>query len=101
MKFVLLLCLGASAWASPEEVQISVKGMVCGFCARGIAKKFARQSAVKSVRVSLEDEIVTLVLKEGAELQNAAIGDLIRDSGFEPGPIRRLASDRDTVVGAP
>src|SRR5437764_557422 len=77
-----LLSLFGSSLALATEVQVSVNGMVCGFCAQGIKKKFSAQPAVDEVKVSLEKKLVTLSLKEGQDIPNDKIAELLKDSGY-------------------
>jgi mercuric ion binding protein len=87
MKYFGLLLLSWSAFAS--EVKIPVKGMVCGFCTQGIIKKFSSEPAVEKVAVSLEDEMVTLTVKDGRDIGDKRIEELLEDAGFSAGEVIR------------
>jgi mercuric ion binding protein len=87
---VLVLFLGSnSSFAKGNEVTVSVKGMVCGFCAQGITKKFKSEASVESVDVSLEKKKVTLDLKEGQSLSDDAIQKILKDAGYNVEKIER------------
>ena len=75
--------------ASAEEVKVSVNGMVCAFCAQGIQKKFEGESAVNSIDVKLADKLVTLDLKDGENLSDERITQLITDAGYAVEGIQR------------
>lgn len=79
-----------SSPATAGEIRIAVKGMVCGFCAQGITKKFSGIAVVKNVDVNLDNGLVTLSLKKDGDLSNDKIAELLHDSGFSPGKIERL-----------
>ena len=68
---------------SGEELTVGVKGMVCGFCAQGIEKKFKAQAEVEKVQVNLENKFVKLNFKEGQKLSNEKIIEILKDSGYE------------------
>ena len=79
---LLIPALLLSTAAFAKDVQVTVKGMVCSFCAQGIKKKFSSEEAVKNVDVNLENHLVTLQLKEGAELTDAKIQEALKDAGY-------------------
>ena len=81
----LLIPLSALA----EEITVTVKGMVCSFCAQGIKKTFGKNERVAGVEVDLDHKIVKLNLKEGAELGDKEIEQTINDAGFDVLKIER------------
>ena len=85
-----MLALSTSAsFAAGKEIKVSVKGMVCGFCAQGITKKFKAEAAVEKVDVSLEKKLVTLDLKDGQDLADSKIESILKDSGYNVEKIER------------
>lgn len=72
-----------------EQVTITVKGMVCSFCAQGIKKTFGKMEDVKTVNVDLEKKFVKLELKDGSKLTNEAIEVGIKDAGYDVEKIER------------
>jgi len=77
--------------AHADTITVSVKGMVCSFCAQGIKKTFTRKEAVESVDVDLDKKIVTITTKQGASLTDADVKDSIVDAGYEVLSIDRKA----------
>lgn len=77
------------AVAHAEQIRVSVKGMVCSFCAQGIKKTFGRKDSVEAVSVDLEKKIVDIKTKKGATLPDTEIRDSIVDAGFEVIQIER------------
>jgi len=71
------------------EAKIEVNGMVCGFCAQGITKKFKAEREVATVDVKLEEKAVTLKFKEGEELSNEKITQTLKDAGYTVEKIER------------
>jgi mercuric ion binding protein len=87
---MMFLILSFVVNAGAAEIRIPVKGMICGFCSQGVVKKFEEEAAVEKVDVNLEKEMVTLVLKPGANLDRQRIEELIDDAGFAAGPIEHV-----------
>ncbi len=91
MILLLTLLLPVLSFADAKEVKVSVKGMVCGFCAQGITKKLKAEPAVDKVDVSLEKKLVTISLNDGQDLTNSRIESLLKDSGYNVEKIDREA----------
>ncbi len=92
---LLALALAASpAIAAPEAptttteaprgdiVIANVNGLVCDFCAQSIRKLFGNEAAIADVAVDLDNGKVTLALKPGKAMDDAAIEKLIRRAGY-------------------
>jgi mercuric ion binding protein len=86
MKYLMIIALSllttSQAFAAGKEISATVNGMVCGFCAQGITKKFSAEEAVEKVDVSLEKKVVTINLKEGRDLDDKKVQDLLKESGY-------------------
>jgi mercuric ion binding protein len=91
LRFLLLATLlsSAPALASHKHVTATVKGMVCGFCAQGIEKKFKADPAVETVKVSLETRLVQLNLKDGKDISDEAVKAVLKDAGYNTEKIER------------
>jgi len=63
-------------------VQVSVKGMVCDFCARGLEKVFLKKEEVNKIDVSLEKGLVSIHMKPKKTLEDKTIKKLITDNGI-------------------
>ncbi|KAA5803556.1 hypothetical protein F1654_07055 [Alkalicaulis satelles] len=88
------------AYATPELaagveeggtlVTADILGMVCDFCAVAMTRTFGRRAEVSAVHIDLDDKTLQLVVREGHELTDATITDLVRRSGYQlTGEIRR------------
>lgn len=84
---VLLLALSTASFAS--EINVKVSGMVCSMCAQGIQKKFKAEAAVKGINVNMDDKIVTIDTKDGAEISDETITKLITEAGYNVAKIER------------
>ncbi len=86
MKKITLIIAGLSlatqAFAAGKEISATVNGMVCAFCAQGITKKFNAEPSVEKVDVSLETKVVTIKLKEGKDLDDKKVQEILKESGY-------------------
>lgn len=85
------LAFSQLVFAAGKEVKIGVHGMVCGFCAQGITKKFKAEAAVESVDVKLGEKRVNLKLKDQQDISDDRIRQILIDSGFNVDKIERKA----------
>lgn len=86
---ILIPALLLTQVAFAKNVQVTVKGMVCSFCAQGIKKKFSSEEAVGKIDVSLENHLVALELKDGKDLPDEKISSLLKDAGYTVESIQR------------
>ena len=96
MKFLLPIvafatCFLIAATGMAEQAQVTVKGMVCSFCAQGIKKTILRKPSVESVEVDLDKKVVTVTTKKGEGLSDEELKEAIVDSGFEVVRIERVS----------
>ncbi len=84
---VSIVILGSNAFA--KELKVSVNGMVCSFCAQGIHKKLINQDAVKEVDVNLSTHLVKVSLKDGKDLSDESVTQILKDAGFTVSKIER------------
>lgn len=87
--FLLLVPL-AGASTHTKSFTVSVKGMVCAFCAQGIEKKFKEMPEVKSVQVSLKTKKVDVVTKGDAQISDEKIKEIVSESGYDVERIERV-----------
>lgn len=75
--------------ALAKEISITVKGMVCSFCAQGVEKKFKALEEVKNIDVSLEKKIVKVELNSGKDISDAKISEILSEAGYNVDKIQR------------
>jgi mercuric ion binding protein len=85
----LSFLMGISSAFAENKITVGVKGMVCGFCAQGIEKKFKAESSVEKIDVSLEKKTVTLTTKDGQNINDVKIKNILVDSGYTVEKIER------------
>jgi mercuric ion binding protein len=85
---VAMMCLiSVSGFAS--EINVKVSGMVCSMCAQGIKKKFSQIDAVKEINVNLDNKFVQIQTKDGQDVSDAKINELIKEAGYNVANIER------------
>lgn len=103
MKKLLItgfLALGMSAgpaWAAVQTIRAEINGMVCAFCAQGIEKKMRSLSQTRDVYVDLKHKVVAVELKDGQELSEDTVRDLIKDAGYDVRKIETVASTAQEI----
>ena len=88
--FLLLLSAVVSAPASAKSYEINVNGIVCEFCAFGVAKKLRKLDFVDpsqfedGVKVDIENQRVYISIQEGQPLNQEIIFEAIKSGGYDP-----------------
>lgn len=72
-----------------SRVTVDVLGAVCDFCAIAMTRTFERRDEVAAADVDLDAKTLTLILREGGDMDDETIADLIRRSGYELQGVRR------------
>ena len=66
-----------------ERVVVTVKGMVCSFCAQGLKKTFKKKAEVIDIDVDLDAKLVTIRFQDGKVLPDAEVEEMIKDAGYD------------------
>ena len=89
-KIALVIFLTFLAnFAHASSVDVDVNGLVCEFCAVTIEKNFNKQSEVANVTVDLEEAKVFIDFKDGENLSDEEITNIIKDNGYNVVKINR------------
>ena len=83
---------GQTTQAGAETLTVNVKGMVCDFCARAVAKVFGKNEAVDLVHVDLDNGEIHVDLKAGQTLTDDEIETLVKKSGYAMVSVNREIS---------
>jgi len=70
-------------------IEMTVNGLVCGFCAQGIEKTLRKNPATADVLVSLENRLVAVMTKDGADITDADLRKALTDAGYDVKAIER------------
>lgn len=86
---VFVVSLFFSGVSQAKDIIVDVNGLVCEFCAVTIEKSFNKKPQVKEVQVDLDSKKVTIILKEGQELSDVVVKDVIVNNGYNVEKISR------------
>lgn len=107
---IWLFMAAATLFTGPvlaQDYVINVNGIVCEFCSYGVTKKIAKLDFIdhskysNGVKVEIQNQMVTIAVKEGASLDKEALFDAIRSGGYDPVEIFELRPDGQRIALAP
>ncbi len=81
-----------TAASEATMLTVTVKGMVCDFCARAVTKVFGKNDAVEGVHVDLDNGEIHVGLKPGKSLSDDEVEQLVRKSGYAMVSVTREVS---------
>ena len=93
--FCMLALLTGVAHAG--TIEMKVYGLVCGFCAQGIEKTLRKNPATADVVVSLEDKLVAVATRDGADISDAELTRALTDSGYDVKGISRTQRSLEQI----
>ena len=70
---LLLLASLLATGARAATIELTVNGLVCGFCAQGIEKTLRRNAATDDVFVSLENRLVAVATKPDTDIPDEVL----------------------------
>ncbi len=73
----------------PRQIEVTILGMSCPFCAYGVQQKLKRLDGVTELEVVLETGVATLRLEEDADIPTELLQKAVKDAGFEVAKITR------------
>ncbi len=104
-KHIIILLITAlfSTTTIADDYVVNVNGLVCEFCAIGVTKKVSKLAFIdnskytKGVKVEIEDQMVTIAVKEDSELDKEALFSAIEAGGYNPVDIWKLTPEGEKV----
>lgn len=90
--FTVLLAVWSVPAALAAGYRIEVAGLACPFCAYGVEKKLNELEGVDRIDTSIKEGVVTVIMKEGATLDEAVIRQAVEDAGFTLDGFERLSA---------
>ncbi len=73
----------------PRQIEVTILGMSCPFCAYGVEQKLKRLEGVVELEVVLETGLATLRLEADADVSNELLLETVKEAGFEAAKIVR------------
>ena len=95
---VILVALATLLVANAQAatIELTVNGLVCGFCAQGIEKTLRKNAATEDVLVSLENRLVAVATKQGADIPDEVLRKALKDAGYD---VKAIARTERTLAG--
>jgi mercuric ion binding protein len=84
-----IACLSLAGLAQAVTIEMTVNGLVCGFCAQGIEKTLRKDPATHDVVVSLADRLVAIATKPGTDIPDETLRKALIDAGYDVKAISR------------
>src|SRR5688572_22196659 len=94
---LMALLLMIPAYSHAETIELTVNGLVCGFCAQGIEKTLRKNAATADVFVSLENRLVAVSTKEGADIDDDSLREALKNAGYDVTDIARTDRPIGTI----
>jgi mercuric ion binding protein len=102
MKTLKLFAVCATLFATPvfaATIEMTVNGLVCGFCAQGIEKTLRKNPATADVLVSLENRLVAVATKDGQDISDADLRSALTNAGYDVKAIERTQNSMSDLRG--
>jgi mercuric ion binding protein len=91
--------------SSAATIEMTVNGLVCAFCAQGIEKTLRKNASTEDVLVSLENRLVAVAMKPGADIADDTLRKALQDAGYDVKAIvrteRPIATIREQLKAKP
>jgi copper chaperone CopZ len=88
-QMILLSAFLISSAARAATIEMTVNGLVCGFCAQGIEKTLRKNPATEDVFVSLENRLVAIATKPGTDIADDTLRKALTNAGYDVKAITR------------
>jgi copper chaperone CopZ len=82
-KLWLLAALMFAPATCAATIEMTVNGLVCGFCAQGIEKTLRKNPATAEVLVSLENRLVAVMTKDGQDISDEELRKALTNAGYD------------------
>jgi copper chaperone CopZ len=96
-KLLVASVLLTFGYAHAATIEMTVNGLVCGFCAQGIEKTLRKNPATADVLVSLENRLVAVATREGADISDAELTKALTNAGYDVKAIARTDNPLDSL----
>ena len=94
---LLAALLAFGSLANAATIEITVNGLVCGFCAQGIEKTLRKNAATEDVVVSLENRLVAVATQPGTDIGDDVLRQALTNAGYDVKAIARTERSIDAI----
>jgi copper chaperone CopZ len=96
-RLLIAFCILFASSAHAATIEMTVNGLVCGFCAQGIEKTLRKNPATSDVLVSLENRLVAIATKEGTDISDAELKEALINAGYDVKAITRTENSIESL----
>lgn len=96
-SFCLIAALAFGASSAAGTIELTVNGLVCGFCAQGIEKTLRKNAATSDVFVSLENRLVAIATRPNTDIADEVLRKALQDAGYDVKAIARTDRSLDAL----
>jgi copper chaperone CopZ len=97
LKLSVAIAMLSFANAHAATIEMTVNGLVCGFCAQGIEKTLRKNPATADVLVSLENRLVAIATREGTDISDADLKKALTNAGYDVKAIARTGNSLEAL----
>ena len=94
MIVVTYLSIPGTGLFAQNSIDVQVDGLACPFCAYGLEKKLSDLDGVDSIKIDIEEGLVTLIVQEDTTITEEVIKEKVKEAGFTPGKITLNKSEQ-------
>src|SRR5687768_10523598 len=94
---LLAVLLAFASFANATTIEMTVNGLVCGFCAQGIEKTLRKNPATAEVLVSLENRLVVVTTKPDLDIEDDVLRQALTNAGYDVKSIARTGRSIDAI----
>ncbi len=94
---LLGVLLTFASFAHATTIEMTVNGLVCGFCAQGIEKTLRKNPATADVVVSLENRLVAVVTRPDTDISDDVLRQALTNAGYDVKAIVRTDRSIDAI----
>ena len=74
------------------DISVGLSGLVCDFCSIALNKTFKKNKSVAATYVDLDTKTLSIMLKDGAVIDDAEVEKLVKKAGYNVTGIERKSS---------
>jgi copper chaperone CopZ len=89
--------LACASMANAATIEMTVNGLVCGFCAQGIEKTLRKNPATEDVVVSLGHRLVAVATKPGTDIGDDVLRRALTNAGYDVKAIARTERSIEAI----
>jgi copper chaperone CopZ len=97
LKLLFIVSMLSCGNTHAATIEMTVNGLVCGFCAQGIEKTLRKNPATADVLVSLENRLVAIATKEGTDISDTDLTKALTNAGYDVKAIARTENSLDAL----